>query len=52
MAEVSPILKKLSLSSLVRMGKDAAKINGFEMNTKKDNFEEKISPDIMGYSNL
>ena len=52
MAEVSHILIKLNLNSLLWMGEDAAKIDTFGISTKKDNFGEKISPDITGYCNL
>ena len=48
MAEVSTILKKMSLSSLLWMGKDAANFDSFELSNEKYNFGEKISPDITG----
>ena len=52
MAEVSHILIKLNLNSLLWMGKDADKVDRFRISTRKDNFVEKISQDITGYCNL
>ena len=52
MAEVSQILIKVILNSLLRMGEDADKINRFGISNIKDNFVEKISQDITGYHDL
>ena len=52
MAEVSHILIKLNLNSLLWMGEDADKIDRVRFSNKKDNFAEKISQDITGYCDL
>ena len=52
MAEVSHILEKLSLSSLLWMGEDADKIDIVVISVKKDNFGKIFSQDITGYCNL
>ena len=52
MAEVSHILIKLNLNSLLWMGEDADKIDRFGMSIEKGNYAEKISQDITGYCNL
>ena len=51
MAHVCQILKKLSSTFILWVGKGAANLDGFAMSILKDDFGERISPDFARYCN-